>query len=138
MSDLLAGTGWIGEHPVDGSDVAHLLLYPATAFDPDTAVKVAALAVVWGMVDATAGEPVPTPDLWVDADARVLHQPGMTTAFDAPVDWWTAATAHGLVVVSLTSLPLSAPGLPEVDVLMETAGRAEVWCAFAEVRGSES
>ena len=26
MSDLLAATGWIGEHPMTGADVAHLLV----------------------------------------------------------------------------------------------------------------
>ena len=134
MSDLLAFTGWVGEHPRDGSDVAHLLLYPATSFDPDSAAKVSALSVVLGMVDATADEPSVTADVWVDLASRVLHQPGMSTVFDAPAEWWAAATAHRLVVVSLTSRSLSAPGLREVDVLMETARRGEVWCAFAGVR----
>lgn len=44
MSDLLAATGWIGEHPQTGADVAHLLLYPATGIEQDTPAKIATLA----------------------------------------------------------------------------------------------
>jgi len=40
MSDLLAVTGWIGERPVTGADIAHLLLYPATDLDPTSPTKV--------------------------------------------------------------------------------------------------
>lgn len=133
MSDLLGGTCWIGEHPGDGSDVAHLLLHRTTTVELGAVVKLAALASMWGMTDATASEPSPASTLWVDTDARVLHQPGMTTDVDASGDWWAAAVAHRLVVVSLTSRPLSTPGLREVNELMGTAMPDELWCAFAHV-----
>ena len=49
MSDLLAATGWIGEHPMTGADVAHR----ATMLDSGGAAEIAAIARAWGLVDVT-------------------------------------------------------------------------------------
>lgn len=73
MSDLLAATGWIGEHPVTGADVAHLLLYPATDTDPDSPAKIAAIAALVGAMDAyQQGQPPALSDVEIDLSGTLL------------------------------------------------------------------
>lgn len=134
MSDLLAATGWIGEHPADGTDVAHLLLYPATDFDTLSGPKIQVLASVFEMVDATVGAPGRSTTVSLDATTRLAHLPGLVLAVEASVEWWAAAQAHGMVVVTLTRRPLSAPSLTDVDQLLTGPIRREdLWSAFAPV-----
>lgn len=133
MSDLLAATGWIGEHPATGADVAHLLLYPATDLDPDTAVKVAAIAALVGAMDAhTMDEP---PPIDAEVDVRGLLRFGgqiVPLPEDAAGEWSAAALAQGFVVVSITSLPLSAPGTDQVEEMIRSG--APLWLGMARAR----
>lgn len=132
MSDLLAATGWIGEHPADGTDVAHLLLYPATDFDALTGAKIKELASMYEMVDATVGEPGRSTTVSLDATIQLAHLAGLELPVEAPADWWVAAQAHGMAVVTLTSRPLSAPTLTDVELLLTgPLRREELWSAFA-------
>lgn len=129
MSDLLALTGWIGEHPRTGADVAHLLLYAATDLDPASSAKMGSLAVdILGMsrtqmntTNATInptigrlllpGQELPLPGLWQG-------------------EWATAATAQGFVIVSVTDQPLTAPTLATLDRFLATV---PMWSGFAPV-----
>lgn len=97
-------------------------------------MKLAVLATVWGMVDATMSQPHPTSGVWVDGASRVVHWPGTGAVIAASDAWWVAASERQFVVVSLTSRPLSSPDLHEVDEVMASAGEGEVWCALAYVR----
>lgn len=139
MSDLLACTGWVGEHPRNGSDVAHILAYPATDFDPDLAPKIRALAAVWELHEAFTGIMEHSPVLRVDLDRGVLEVPGQEMVLPPLRDEWIAAArAQGFVVVSMTRLPLSAPTLPVIDALMASLRRGQMWLGFATIARSVS
>ena len=132
VSDLLAATGWIGEHPSTGEDVAHLLLHPATDLDPGSPAKIAALAAMVGAMDAHSLGFPPAMDAEVDTRG-VLRFGGQIVPLPADLDggWTAAASAQGFVVVSITSQPLAAPGLVEVDHLIESG--APMWLGRAVV-----
>lgn len=119
MSDLLAATGWIGEHPRTGADVAHLLIYPATDLDPQSAAKLAILADTLGLRSArTSGDP-PLIEGGLDLDRGRLTAAGLDMAVPPLNDEWAAAVAaQGFAVVTLTSQPLAAPGLPEIEAMI--------------------
>lgn len=130
MSDLLALTGWIGEHPRTGADVAHLLAFPATGFDVHSHDKMAALAEVWGLggMDET-----PMADVSVTLDPARLHTSGGDWDIPAEPEWETAARDQRIVIVSLTSTPLAAPGIEDVEVVITEAiaGQEEWWSGIA-------
>ena len=133
MSDLLAATGWIGEHPVTGADVAHLLLYPATDLDPDSPSKLTALALVVGAVPAGAAGALPVIDAEVDVRGLLRFGGQIVSLPDDPGgEWSAAAIAQGFVVVTITTEPLAAPGLAEVEALVESG--APLWLGMATAR----
>lgn len=135
MSDLLAATGWIGEHPQTGADVAHLLLYPATGIEQDTAAKIATLARLVGAVDAfVATGRLARLDAEVDARRGILRVFQETVALpDGWLgEWAQIAEAAGFVVVTLTDAALPAGGVERIDALLESGAR--LWVGRARVR----
>ena len=131
MSDLLAFTGWIGEHPATGSDVAHLFGYPATAEDPDTATKLQITAQLWGLADASAGI-MTQADLTVHLGRQTLTVPGGWTDLPALTpDWTQAAQRQGFVVVTLTTAALSSPTLTDIDHALADQTPGRLWTGFA-------
>ena len=96
MSDLLAATGWIGEHPMTGADVAHR----ATMLDSGGAAEIAAIARAWGLVDVTGLVEMPQTGLTVDLARHVLIAPGIEARFDGRAGWDRAARRQGFVVVT--------------------------------------
>ena len=48
-------------------------------------------------------------------------------------EWGAVAAATGMVVVTITSAPLSSPGLAQIDRLVESG--APMWLGRARVRG---
>lgn len=100
---LIAATGWIGEHPVDREDVAHLLVYPVA---PGIGAEMRAAALLLGLRGALAGPPVRVPPdvarLTVAGGWVRLAAAG-ATALERPVsrDWTVAAAGRGLVMVTL-------------------------------------
>lgn len=104
---LLQATGWIGDHPSDGSDVAHLLVQPAGHGAAD---KIRLLAGGLGCGPALDGTLVDVPpdlaygtladaregmSVWLSTPcAPVLHRP-------VPPDWQTAARAHGWIILTI-------------------------------------
>lgn len=120
MSDLLALAGWIGEHPVDGSDVANLLVFPATDLDPQSAPKISLIAQLWGMAPALEARGLPFLDVTVDLRAEVVRAAGEAYPMPAvPPAWVAAAIRHGFVVLSLTTSPLSAPSMDDIEQLLD-------------------
>jgi hypothetical protein len=107
---LLIADGWVGEHPGDGGDVAHMLLHPA---GHGAAGEMRALATALGLPRAdTPVEitrvPTATAAAWIDTDSVVhLHGPG-TQLVERPVDgmWWATATTRGYVALSVGMDPL--------------------------------
>lgn len=135
MADLLAATGWIGEHPDTGADVAHLLLYPATDLDPGAPAKIQALADALGFIRLDAPARPPRTKLTVDWRHEQLQLGDEVLIERLPhltPDWITSARIQRLAVISLTGAPLSAPGIAEVDALIEGSPEA-VWMGLARV-----
>lgn len=99
----LAITGWIGEQPEDGGDVAHLLVHP---HGQGVADKMRALAAIFGLA---AGGPPPqvAPDTtWVGLDqppgwARIHHGDAAWIGRPVTADWLAVARARHMVVLSL-------------------------------------
>lgn len=135
MSDLLAATGWVGEHPRTGADVAHLLLYPATDLDTDTGGKIASLAALWALTDATSTG-METSELRVSLDPAVVLLPGHAAVQLPPLntDWLAAAKAQRFVVASLTNTPLAAPGVAEIEDLIAQLAPGRMWVGLAPTR----
>ncbi len=131
MSDLLAATGWIGEHPMTGADVAHLLVHRATMLDSGGAAEIAAIARAWGLVDVTGLVEMPQTGLTVDLARHVLIAPGIEARFDGRAGWDRAARRQGFVVVTVTSVPLSAPSLDDIDAVVTNPRPQSVWSGFA-------
>ena len=100
-------TGWIGEHPATGADVAHLLLYPD---GHGAAAKMRRLAEALGLNRADAEMTKPAADL---AHASLgdapegrsvwLHGHANYPFAHVPVnaEWESAATAQQLVVLTV-------------------------------------
>lgn len=101
---LIAMTGWIGEHPGDGGDVAHLLVYPT---GHSAAASMRAAADMFGLRDAL-DPPLaqPGPDvaaLAIRDDGWVsLYAHGQQVA-ERPVtaEWAEVARARGQVMLTL-------------------------------------
>lgn len=97
----LALTGWIGEHPATGADVAHLLLYP---LGHGVADKMRTLADVLGLRPADAG-PMTTSTaayLTVDDDgphAQIRTADGALLVERPVTPEWAAAARVGAAVV---------------------------------------
>jgi hypothetical protein len=99
----LALTGWIGEHPATGADVAHLLLYP---LGHGVAAKMRAVAELLDLRGALAG-PVHTSTaayLTVDDDGPHAQIRTADTALliERPVtaEWAVAARTAGQVMLT--------------------------------------
>jgi len=101
-------TGWVGEHPQGGGDVAHLLLYPA---GHGVADRMRTLATGLGL--GPGDQPLRHLDreevhAWLDDDSHVHVQgPGGEVA-ERPVPgaWRSAATTRGYLVLSIGMDPL--------------------------------
>lgn len=100
----VAATGWIGEHPADHGDVAHLLLYP---LGHGIAAQMRAFATGIGFAPALAGPPVTTAvvHLTLDPDGPhvQLRDVDDTLVLERPVsdDWATVATDRGYVMTTI-------------------------------------
>lgn len=94
---------WIGEHPVDGSDVAHLLIYP---MGHRVADRMRALAGLLGVGPADgAGLVEVAPDTtWLSCMGREVgvHY-GESAWLHGPVtaEWAVVAAARGWVILSV-------------------------------------
>lgn len=98
----VALAGWIGEHPIDGADVAHLLIHP---LGHGVADKMRVLAGVLGLA-ADAPPQVPPDTTWIGLDeppgwARIHHGQDAWIGRPATPEWLTIARARHLVVLSL-------------------------------------
>lgn len=136
MSDLLAATGWIGEHPATGADMAHLLLYPATDLDQGSSAKVARLADVLGLQALTVQAPPRMTRLTVDWRAGQITNHGRPVVPALPPltpPWVTAARVQEAVVITLTSTTLTAPDLAVIDAMIATADPSALWIGLAGV-----
>lgn len=101
---LLGVTGWIGEHPATGTDVAHLLVYP---FGNDVAARMRALADLLELAEPGAMWPTAAAVLTLDRDTAGDHAQirGADRAllFERPVstEWAAVAAVCGRVVLTL-------------------------------------
>lgn len=123
----VALTGWIGDHPADGSDVAHLLLYPV---GPGTAEGMELLAETLGLVRSDGPRMVEVPPELAAVQVRgpwasLVIGGESLPAIPVYAGWRRAAAAHRLVVLSLWLDPLDGVSLPELD--RYTARRDRVW-----------
>ncbi|HEY0638373.1 MAG TPA: DUF5949 family protein [Pseudonocardiaceae bacterium] len=103
----LGMTGWIGEHPGDGGDLAYLLLYPAGHGGRRVAEKMTAAAGLYGL---RPGAPAPVPAEVADvtvAEGWAHVRSGGTAVAGIPVtaDWTAAATGRGQVAVAMGAGP---------------------------------
>lgn len=107
----LVATGWVGEHPEDGGDVAHLLLHPA---GHRSAEPMRRLAQALTLTQADTAAPITTVDYdvataHVDHDSVLhLYGRGGTELIERPVTgaWWSAAARRGYLVLSIGMDPL--------------------------------
>jgi hypothetical protein len=135
-------TGWIGEHPADGSDVAHLLLYSA---GPGTAEGMELVADTLGLVRSDSLRMVTVDPAVATVTTRqhplmaylevgdqevMFHAPAVAV----PQEWAVAAAAHGLVVLSLGVDPLSAVSIEALDAYTERRDRVWVGLVLVEAR----
>lgn len=118
----ITATGWIGEHPVNGQDVAHLLLYPLGG---GVARQMLQLSGALGLTGADAGPmtsvppdttwatlgPAPEgPSVWLHyGDQAWLHRP-------VTPEWENAAQHQRMLVltVSLDTITIR-PGRAQLD-----------------------
>lgn len=119
----VALTGWISDHPADGSDVAHLLLYPTGT---GTAEGMELLAETLGLVRSDGPRMAQVPAevasmRVVGAHASLVIGDDALLAFPVRAGWRRAAEAHRLVVLSLGLDPLD-------DVSIEALGRYTAHC----------
>lgn len=124
----IAVTGWIGEHPRDGSDVAHLLIYPT---GHGAAAGMRAAAAMLGLVPAdTAGDP-PTvhadqASLSLTGEGWLQVHVGDSLVAERPItpDWATA-TRRGWAIVTMGQDGYS--GRPqELDRYLSRPGRLRI------------
>lgn len=119
----LGVSAWTGEHPVDGSDVAHIMLYPATDTD---ATRMPQVASVLGL---RRGQPEMVGDDMLQVvlgDVVVrLTMPAagldITTLPRDPV-WSRAALGQGFVILTLAVDPWDGE-LAELDAFISRHGR---------------
>lgn len=99
----VALTGWVGEHPLDGGDIAHLLLYPA---GHGIAREMRRLADLLGLAPALAGPPTEVPPdttrMTVEHGWARLHY-GDTAWLRRPVnpEWSDAALARHVIMLTV-------------------------------------
>jgi hypothetical protein len=123
----VALTGWIGDHPADGSDVAHLLLYPV---GPGIAEGMEMLAETLSLVRSDGPRMVEVlPEVAsmrvVGAHASLVIGDEALLVFPVRAGWRRAAEAHRLVVLSLGLDPLDGVSMPALD--RYTAHCDRVW-----------
>jgi hypothetical protein len=127
-------TGWVGEHPADGSDVAHLLLYPGA---PGIMEGMELLAETLGLVRSDSPQMVSVDPsaamVTISQHPPVTHLMVGDQEVTRPVseEWVAAAAAHGLVVLSLGVDPLSAVSIEALDAYTERRDR--VWVGLVPV-----
>lgn len=110
---LLVLTGWIGEAPTDGADVAHLLMHP---LGHGVADKMRVLAGLLGLGPATelaalTEVPAEVASVALVTDARdtwaQLHiGEAMVAERPVPPDWQAAARSRGWVILTVGQDPL--------------------------------
>lgn len=99
--------------------------------DSGGAAEIAAIARAWGLVDVTGLVEMPQTCLTVDLARHVLIAPGIEARFDGRAGWDRAARRQGFVVVTVTSVPLSAPSLDDIDAVVTNPRPRSVWSGFA-------
>jgi hypothetical protein len=133
VSDQLALTGWIGEHPRTRQDVAYLFLYPATGLDQDSPEKMRLLGHGLGLRPADAGQPPRVAGITVLIHDRTLELPGLRLPLPTSPEWITAARIQGWAVLTLTTQPLSAPDLSVIDEHIAQADPGVLWYGRVKV-----
>jgi hypothetical protein len=106
---LIAATGWIGEHPTDWRDVAHLLVYPVAAGIEE---EMLATARLLDLRSATTSELTRVPETVAYLTVRdgwvILMAPGGAALERLVTDEWTVdAARRGYVVVTVGLDPYS-------------------------------
>ncbi|PWV71416.1 hypothetical protein SAMN05421630_115147 [Prauserella marina] len=121
--DLLL-TGWIGERPDTGRDLAHLLLTPRTSsVDP---ADMARLAAQLGLSPATAGPPVEVEDelsyVLIDRPLIYLVLYDVDDRISRPVDdEWIRAAKSGTVMLTCGLQPWTGTTIAELDAYLPRA-----------------
>lgn len=107
MTPDLGMTGWVGVHPHDGGDVAHLLLYPTTAGPPDVAAKLRVAAGLYGLrTGAPPTVPAEVTSVAVTAGwVQLLHAGQLVVERPITAEWSAVAATRGLVLLSLGEEP---------------------------------
>ena len=121
MSDLLAITGWIGEHPSTGGDVAHLLVYAATDYDTETPEMIETLAELLGAADVRgprAALPILEAVVNLDQGTLDLGNGSLSLPEGWQDEWGAIASSTGMAILSLASQPLSHPTAEVVHELV--------------------
>lgn len=99
---LVSLTGWIGEHPQDGSDVAHLLLHP---LGDGQAQRMRQVAELFGLGPATTGLLDVPPDTTLARVAATYvtlrYRDSDTIGRPVPAEWVKTALAQRFVIVTL-------------------------------------
>ena len=100
---LLAVTGWVGAHPVDEEDLAHVLLYPTGSGIAD---RMREVSTRLGLAEALDRPPEHVPDetaLLVVAGPWLQLWTGTALALEMPVNpyWTVAAASRGYAMLTV-------------------------------------
>lgn len=122
---LLGMTGWIGEHPVTGGDVPHLLMAP---FGHGVAGSVRSLAEALGMSGGPMRD-IPGMSVEPAGEDRVRLRLG-DLALHRPItkQWTRTADECGYVIVSIGAQPLTGSRPRDIDRYL---ARAAIWTGRA-------
>ncbi|SFQ27033.1 hypothetical protein [Amycolatopsis rubida] len=122
--DLLV-TGWIGEHPRDGSDVAHLLVVPRSWAISEGMPLVADALGLAPLAEHSALARVPRETARVvlgSYGVRLLFGSSGVLSHPGDGDWKGAAARHGFVIVTCGQDPFSG-GIDQLDGYLARPGR---------------
>jgi hypothetical protein len=117
-------TGWIGEHPVNGRDVAHLPLYPNDhGIDTEMSQVASALGLA-SAVDGPASVPVEQARVTIRGDiVHVLFGDHGTLVRPVQADWVQAAQDQGIVMVTCGMDPWTGSDVDDLDPYLSRTDR---------------
>ncbi|MFK0250171.1 hypothetical protein ACIQUM_36180 [Amycolatopsis azurea] len=117
-------TGWIGEHPINGTDVAHLLLCPHSTAVAEGVELFAELLQLRPYSDGVMPD-IPAVIARVELhglDVHFFYGDEGDLSRPVPADWADAAANQGFVIVTFGTAPF-AGDLAELDRYFERADR---------------
>lgn len=125
---LVAMTGWIGEHPRDGSDIAHLLIHP---LGDGQAARMRQVAELLGLGPAVTGLVDVPPDTTLarvaDTHVSLRYRDSDTIGRPVPAEWVKTALAQRFVIVTVGLDGLAGvPGGSRLDKYLARANRLRV------------